>query len=228
MRRRALREPVSRILGRRDFYGRVFHVTAATLDPRPCSETLIEAALELAREEGWRGRPIRILDVGTGSGCLLLTLLAELPLATGLGTDISGEALAVAEENARRLGLAQRSRFAVANFLEGIEETFDLVVANPPYVASTDIAGLEPEVRDHDPLPALDGGPDGLDGYRAIAADIKRIVPTGWTLVEVGAGQAAAVAQLLQGGGPDRPLPAARMWRDLGGHVRAVAVKTQC
>ena len=225
--RRAAREPVSRILGRRDFYGRMFHVTKATLDPRSCTETVIEAALEIAAEEGWREQPIRILDVGTGSGCLLLTLLAELPLATGLGTDISDEALVAAEENARRLGVASRSRFAAANFLEGIDETFDLLVANPPYIASADIAGLEPEVREHDPLAALDGGADGLDAYRAIARELKNVVQNGWAVLEVGYGQSVAVAGLLERSRPGHEQSAVRTWHDLGGHLRAVAVKTQ-
>ena len=133
--RRCAREPVSRILGEREFYGRRFALSSATLDPRPDSETLIEAALGIAAREGWRERSIRILDVGTGTGCLLLTLLAELPLATGVGTDISGEALQTAARNAASLGVAERVQFARADALGGVDGPFDLVVSNPPYIA---------------------------------------------------------------------------------------------
>ncbi len=140
--RRCAREPVSRILGEREFYGRRFALSAATLDPRPDSETLIEAALGIAAREGWRERPIRILDIGTGTGCLLLTLLAELPQATGFGTDISAAALETAALNAASLGVAERARFARADVLDGVDGPFDLVVSNPPYIPSSDIAGL--------------------------------------------------------------------------------------
>ncbi len=220
------REPVSRILGRRAFFGREFSVGRATLDPRPCSETLIEAALALADQEGWRTRPIHILDAGTGSGCLLLTLLAEMELAHGVGTDISAGALAVAAENADRLGLSERAEFAEARYLGGTRGTFELVVSNPPYIPTRDIEGLEPEVRNHEPRTALDGGADGLDAYREIAAGLPRVVPRGWALFEVGAGQADAVVDILRRelgrhGGE------VRQWTDLGGHRRCVAIQTQ-
>jgi release factor glutamine methyltransferase len=225
--RRTAREPVSRILGERDFFGRSFRITPATLDPRPESETLIELALEIADEEGWRGRPVRILDVGTGSGCLLLTLLAELPLATGLGTDISAAALAVAAENAQRLGVASRARFEERRSLDGLGPTFDLLVSNPPYVPSSEIATLAPEVRNFDPRAALDGGDDGLGVYRELARSLTRAVPQGWVLCEVGAGQAEAVVEILSraqsGVGPEE----IRSRKDLGGHTRCVAIKTQ-
>lgn len=224
--RRIAREPLSRILGCRAFYGRDFEITPATLDPRADSETLIDAALELAAEEGWQRRPIRILDIGTGSGCLLLTLLAELPLATGLATDVDAAALAVARRNAERLGVASRADFLCARSLEGVAGPFDLLVSNPPYVCRGDIAALEPEVRCYDPVGALDGGPDGLDVYREIAAGFTAVVRDGWVLCEVGAGQARDVGGLLA----RRPAPyesQLRTWKDLGGHTRTVAVRTR-
>jgi release factor glutamine methyltransferase len=224
--RRTAREPVSRILGERGFYGRSFRITPATLDPRPATETLIEAALEIADREGWRSRPIRILDVGTGSGVLLLTLLAELPLATGLGTDISQAALDAARFNAERLGLDGRSAFARQRSLDGIAEAFDLMISNPPYIATDQIPALEAEVRACDPHGALDGGSDGLAIYRELALGLTRAVPDGWAIVEAGAGQAEAVAAIL---GQEAVAIAndCRFWKDLEGHTRAVAIRTQ-
>lgn len=223
--RRAVREPVSRILGTRGFFGRTFDITAATLDPRPCTETVIEAALALADEEGWCERPIRILDVGTGSGALLVTLLAELPLARGVGTDISDDALAAAAANAGRLGVAERASFLNRRSLSGVDGPFDLLVSNPPYIPSDDIAGLAAEVREFDPLGALDGGPDGLAVYRELAGGLDRCVPDGWVLVEVGAGQAEAVGALFRGA--EGATGSVRTWTDLGQHTRCVAVRTQ-
>lgn len=226
-RRRAAREPVSRILGERGFYGRTFHIAPATLDPRPCTETVIDATLEVVEREGWRNHPIRILDIGTGSGALLVTLLAELPLATGVGTDISDDALAGARGNAERLGVTSRATFLNRRTLDGIDETFDLLVSNPPYIPTGDIAGLEPEVRDFDPLGALDGGADGLDFYRALAEGLHRQVPNGWALFEVGAGQADDVAALLQrAAGGTAATAEIKRWKDLGQHTRCVAVRT--
>jgi release factor glutamine methyltransferase len=224
--RRGAREPVSRILGARGFYGREFLVTPATLDPRPCTETLIEAVLELADAEQWRQRPIRILDVGTGTGAILLTLLAELPLATGLGTDISRGALETAQKNALALGVADRARFETRRSLEGVEGRFDLLVSNPPYIPTADIAGLDPEVRSFDPAAALDGGADGLDVYRELSASLDRIVPEGWAVLEVGAGQSDAVAALLAGIGGRAAASSVKRWADLGHHERCVAVRT--
>lgn len=227
-RRRAAREPVSRILGSRGFYGRTFHITPATLDPRPCTETVIEAALEIADREGWRERAIRILDIGTGSGALLVTLLAELPLATGVGTDISDAALDAAGDNARRMGVAERAVFLNRRTLEGIEERFDLLISNPPYIPSGEIAGLEPEVRAFDPLGALDGGADGLDVYRSLAEGLTSCVPAGWALVEVGAGQAAEVESIFRSALGADALSEIKVWKDLGQHTRCVAARTQC
>lgn len=228
-RRRAANEPVSRIVGQRGFYGRTFRITPATLDPRPCTETVIEAALEIAAREGWRERPIRILDIGTGSGALLVTLLAELPSASGVGTDVSGEALEVARANARALGVAARAAFLERRSLDGIDGRFDLLVSNPPYIPSGDIATLEADVRDYDPRGALDGGADGLSVYRDIAAGMRDAVPSGWVLLEVGAGQSDAVAEILRTGMSGRDcLPEIGSWKDLGQHTRCVAIRTLC
>jgi release factor glutamine methyltransferase len=223
--RRLAHEPVSRILGTREFYGREFAITPATLDPRPDSETLIEAALEIADARGLHEVPIRILDIGTGTGCLLLTLLAELPMATGLGTDISAAALEVAANNSEQLGLQERVRWANARSLEGVVEPFDLIISNPPYIPSADLAGLDPEVRLFDPQSALDGGADGLDIYREIASGLTKLPSFRAVLFEVGAGQAADVEALLMR--PDMPKNGyIQTWQDLGGHTRCVALVT--
>lgn len=222
--RRLNHEPVSRILGRRGFFGRDFFITSATLDPRPCSETLIEAVLSIAAEEGWAKKPVRVLDIGTGTGCLALTVLAELESATGVATDISREALDVARRNAVELGLLERVEFQERRFLDGIDGVFEVLISNPPYISSGDIAGLEAEVRDFDPILALDGGADGLDAYRELARGLTEVLPNGWGFFEIGAGQAQDVAAIFE-----REVPASadiRHFRDLGGHVRCVAVKT--
>jgi release factor glutamine methyltransferase len=221
--RRSRREPVARILGSSAFFGREFEVTPETLDPRADTETIIQAALEIAAEEGWREGSARFLDVGTGTGCLLITLLTELPNARGLGTDISPDALRVAERNARRHGVAARARWAVSRSLQDIGEHFDLLVCNPPYICSDQIDLLQPEVKFFDPRSALDGGPDGLRVYREVIADLDRAVPQGWALFEVGAGQASAVMAWLEG-----PCSGSvRTFRDLAGHARCVAGKTR-
>lgn len=225
--RRCAREPVSRILGCSEFYGRDFGISPAVLDPRSDSETLIETALGLVDEEGWRARPIRILDVGTGSGCLLLSLLAELPAATGVGTDVSAEALKVAAQNAARHGVASRARFELRRSLKGLEETFELLVCNPPYIPAGEIAALAPEVRDYDPRGALDGGADGLHVYREVIPELGHVVSSGWVIFEVGAGQSGAVAELLSPAIGRQASTKIRISRDLGGHVRCVAAKIQ-
>lgn len=224
IRERIARKPVSRIVGEREFYGRAFRVTPATLDPRADSETLVSAAFEIvAREASWKGRPVRILDIGTGTGCLLVTLLAELPEAVGAGTDVSAEVLEVARENAARHGVGERARFQLRRSLEGVEGPFDLVISNPPYIRSADIAELEPEVREYDPRAALDGGEDGLHVYREISAELTRVAPDGWIAVEVGADQATDVARIFSPASSGEP----RFWKDLGGHTRCVAVRTR-
>jgi release factor glutamine methyltransferase len=226
MARRARREPVSRILGEREFYGRTFAVTPATLDPRPETETLVEAALAAVREEGWNPDGVRILDVGTGTGCLLLTLLSELPGATGVGTDISPSALAVARTNAERLGVSDRASWLTADGLETVSAPFHILVSNPPYIRTGDIAGLEPEVCGFDPLLALDGGTDGLAIYWRLAPGIVGTVPNGWAILEVGYDQAEAVALILSEGiGP--AMADLRVHCDVAGKRRCVAVKTR-
>ena len=203
VRRRCAREPVSRILGSREFYGRSFALSPATLDPRPDSETLIGAALALVDAKGWRERPLRILDVGTGSGCLLLTLLAELPHATGVGTDIEQLALDLAAVNARHSDISgaieRRCAFLRADALEGVEGPFDL----------------------------LDGGSDGLHIYRRIIPALTRVVPCGFAIFEVGAGQADAVREMLRSSMDLSRLGAVGRHADLGGHTRCVSMEIQ-
>jgi release factor glutamine methyltransferase len=225
--RRRRREPVSRIVGSRDFYGRSFAISPATLDPRPDSETLIEAVLGLVRSEGRAAAPLRLLDVGAGSGCLLLTLLCELPRATGVGTDIDLAALNVARANASRLGVAGRASWLIADALDGVAGDFDMLIANPPYIRTGEIAGLGPEVREHDPIAALDGGADGLNFYRRLATAIRSVVPNGWVVLEVGHDQADAVAALLVSspGAADRG--DVRFYLDVTGRRRCVAMRTQ-
>jgi release factor glutamine methyltransferase len=217
--RRLAHEPVARILGVKEFWGLEFRITTETLVPRPETETVVEAALGAIDATGPRTRPLRLADLGTGSGALLLALLSELPNAVGVGTDLSLPALATARENAERFGLAARAHFVACDFAGALGGSFDLVVSNPPYVASGDIAGLAPEVREHDPRLALDGGVGGLDNYRVLAAEARRILaPGGILAVEIGAGQAAAVSALLLSGG----IVAGPPKRDLSGHSRAL------
>src|SRR5262249_6137776 len=174
--RRLAREPVARIVETREFWGLSLRVSPAVLVPRPETETVVATALAALDRDADRARPVRIADLGTGSGALLLALLSELPNAFAVGTDLSMDALAVARDNAERLGLAARAAFVACDFAGGLAGPFDLVVANPPYVASHELAQLAPEVRDHDPLLALDGGADGLRAYRALAADAPRLI----------------------------------------------------
>lgn len=218
--RRAAREPLSRILGRREFYGLEFYLNAATLDPRPDTETLVEAVLAHLDARGLRGAPLRLLDIGTGTGAILLALLATLPAARGLGVDLAPDAVAMATANAARLGLGARAAFRQGDLMAGIEGCFEVIVSNPPYIPSGDLAGLEPEVRLHDPALALDGGADGLTFYRRLVAEAPaRLAPGGLLAFEVGFGQAEAVAGLMAAGG----FEAIRTARDLGGIDRVVA-----
>lgn len=198
--RRAAREPVSRILGHREFWSLDFALAPATLDPRPDSETLVEAALAAVPA----GRPLRVLDLGTGTGCLLLAVLHDRPSAFGIGVDRSEEAARTARDNARALGLADRAAFTVGDWATALAGRFDLVLSNPPYIPESDIAALEPEVREHDPRLALSGGADGLDAYRALAAAMPDLLaPGGTAVVELGIGQAADVAALFRAAGLD-------------------------
>ena len=216
--RRADGEPVARILGRREFWGLPFALAPATLEPRPDTETVVEAALGLVRGAGGAAS---ILDLGTGSGCLLLALLSELPDAAGVGVDRSPAAAAAARRNARSLGLGDRARFVAGDWAEAISGRFDLVVSNPPYIATEHIEALAPEVRRHDPALALDGGADGLDAYRAIVADLPRLLaPSGVAVLELGAGQRDAVAGLARAAG----LVVIGSNPDLAGTPRALAL----
>lgn len=197
--RRVRREPMAQILGRREFYGRPFRVSRDVLTPRPDSETLIEAVLAQVAD---RAVPLRLLELGVGSGCLLLTLLAELPQADGLGVDISPAALAVARQNAVALGVAGRCRLVEGDWSAAVAGPFDIVVSNPPYIPAGDIAGLEPEVVQYEPRLALDGGPDGLAFYRRLAADLPRLLaPGGLVAVEIGQGQGGEVGRLFRDAG---------------------------
>lgn len=218
--RRLAHEPIARILGMKEFWGLPLLVTAAVLVPRPETETVVEAALAAIETRGSRTRPWRIADLGTGSGALLLALLSELPCARGVGTDRSIAALAVAKENAVRLGLAGRAGWVGCDQGAALSGGWDLVVANPPYVASDDIATLAPEVRDFCPHLALDGGRDGLDAYRVIAADATRLLAVGGSvIVELGIGQAHSVSDLFTAAGLGVDWPARA---DLAGIPRAL------
>ena len=224
VRRRLAREPVSRIEGRRAFHDLDLEIGPATLDPRPETETLVDAAIELMAKH----TAPRILDPGTGSGAILLALLDRLPAATGIGVDISQDALDIAGRNAVRLGLASRASFHRSNWLASVEGTFDLVVSNPPYIPRGDLEALEPEVAGFDPRAALDGGSDGLAAYRALAADLIRVLRCGaWVVVEVGAGQSEDVARILRAAVHGTAHMESRVWHDLGGIARCVAVRSR-
>jgi release factor glutamine methyltransferase len=218
--RRLKREPVARILGVKEFWSLTLQLSSDVLDPRPDTETVVDAALDFVVHNGLRQEKLRILDIGTGSGALLLALLSELPNAVGTATDISPAALAVARANAERNGLAARCNFVVCNIADGVAGPFDLVVSNPPYIPHGEIASLDPEVRDYDPMIALDGGADGLDIYRAIARETRRLLaPGGRLFVELGAGQEPAVAALFTNVG----LTVAGARADLAGIPRSLS-----
>lgn len=208
---REARQPVAQITGGRLFWGRRFRVTRDTLDPRPETEILVAAALEAPFAE--------VLDLGTGTGAILLTLLAERGAAQGLGTDISAAALAVARQNAEALGLAARVRLRQGDWFDGIDGRFDLIVSNPPYIAAAEMADLAPEVAEWEPRGALTPGGDGLDAYRAIAAGAGRhLAPGGRLLLEIGPSQAQAVRAILAAGG----LETRAVLTDLDGRDRVV------
>ena len=216
--RRVAGEPLSRILGRREFWSLSFALTGDTLDPRPETETIVEAALAAFAER--RGEALRLIDFGVGSGALIAALLSEFPAAHGVGVDVSAAAAAQARANLAALGLAARAEIRVGDWGAGIDGRFDLIVANPPYIRSADIAGLAREVAAHDPAIALDGGADGLDAYRALAPHVARLLaPGGRFFFEVGEGQAEAVRAIARAAG----LAATATHSDLAGIVRVVA-----
>jgi len=212
---RSLHQPVSHITGKRGFWNHEFMVNSDVLDPRPDTETLVAAALE---------QPFsNVLDLGTGSGAIILSLLAESPQAMGVATDISAKALDVARRNAGRIGVADRVKFTEANWFEGVSGRFDLIVSNPPYIAESEMAGLAPEVRDWEPHLALTPGVDGLEAYRHIAEGLKTALsPKGRALFEIGYRQAVDVSEIFTNAG----FTQLKVIKDLSGHDRVIAVTT--
>ncbi len=217
--RRLAGEPVARILGEKEFWGLRFKLSPDTLVPRPDTETVVAAALDFARAMGPTKRP-RILDIGTGSGIILLALLSELADASGIGTDIAPGALMTAKQNAEALGITDRVEFAVSDYFSTVAGTFDVIVSNPPYIRTADIESLAKEIRSHEPYCALDGGVDGLAAYRTLCVQSPaHLSPGGALIVEVGHDQAEAVAGLMQAAGLDVVKP---FRRDLAGIPRVV------
>lgn len=218
--RRVAHEPLALITGRQGFWTLDLAVSPATLIPRADSETLITASLDAFRDR----RPARILDLGTGTGCLLLAALVEFPASFGVGVDLSPNAAALARRNARQNGLADRAVFLAGSWAMALTGKFDLILSNPPYIPSADIAGLMPEVRDHEPARALDGGADGLDAYRTILAILPDLMAVdGTVILELGAGQADDVMSLATRYGLEK----AALCQDLGGIARALVLKPQ-
>jgi release factor glutamine methyltransferase len=214
--RRLAGEPVDRIIGSRGFWTLDLAVTPDVLSPRPDTETIVRTALERI---GGREAPLRILDLGTGSGAILLALLKELPEATGLGVDVSEAALAVARGNADRTGLEARAAFAKGDWTAGLSGAFDVIVSNPPYIPTGDIASLDREVREHDPHLALDGGRDGLAWYRAICVGIQGLLaPQGFAVLEFGQGQGGDIQRIAEAAG----LVFAGFRNDLNGIERVI------
>jgi release factor glutamine methyltransferase len=217
--RMAEREPLTRIVGRREFWGLEFALSRDTLDPRPETETVVEAVLRRVLD---RGAPLRLLDLGTGTGCILLALLSEFPAATGYGVDISLGAAATARRNAMELGLVERAHFFAGDWGAALAGGFDVIVSNPPYIAGTALANLPREVALYDPRHALDGGPDGLGAYRSLASDLPELLnPLGIFACEVGMGQAPSVVAILRESG----LAIDGCERDLAGVKRCVVAR---
>ena len=220
VRRRFAGEPVARIVGTKEFWGLPLQLSAATLVPRPDTETVVELALMMRRGAPSLDRRSRLADIGTGSGAILLALLSELPDADGVGTDISAAALSTARRNAVDLGFADRATFVACDYATALSGAFDLIVSNPPYIRSGDIKGLASEVRDHDPHRALDGGADGLDAYRALIPQAAELLaPGGALVVEAGHDQSHAIEALMAAAGLTRTGPPRA---DLAGIRRAV------
>jgi release factor glutamine methyltransferase len=217
--RRLTHEPVARIIGVREFWGLPFHLSPETLVPRPDTETVVETALDLIPD---RQAPLRIVDFGTGSGCILVALLHELPQATGLGVDLSFGALATARANAAHNRVGRRCQFVLSHWADAISGTFDLMVSNPPYIASGVIPTLDEEVREHDPRLALDGGSDGLEPYRILLSEAGRLLASGGLIaVEIGYDQAQDLTGLAGAYG----LEILRIAYDLSGNPRCIAMK---
>jgi release factor glutamine methyltransferase len=226
--RRLQGEPVSRILGKREFWGLDYAIGPSVLDPRPDTETLVEAALDILSAEQLRDTPLKIADLGTGSGCILLSLLSELPNAWGLGVDIDPDSLSVARENARRLGLASRTAFLASDWAESLSGDFDMIVTNPPYIETETIASLSADVRLFDPFKALDGGTDGFGAYRQLAQGCKNILrKDGWILLEAGVGQAEGIVKIFVDAGWGKTAGPSAIYNDLNCVKRVVAIKRQ-
>jgi release factor glutamine methyltransferase len=219
--RRINGEPVARILGAKEFWGLTLKLSDATLVPRPDTEAVVEQALDMVRPAP--APSLRIVDIGTGSGAILLALLSQLPGAIGVGTDVSFAALATARSNARDLGLTLRAAFVACNYAAALSGPFDLIVSNPPYIPSSDIQNLSRDVRDHDPLRALDGGRDGFDAYRALIPQAAQLLKAGGALVvEAGLSQSHEIEGLMTAAGLEVTGPPKA---DLGGVLRAVAAR---
>lgn len=213
---RLARKPVARIIGRRQFWGREFEISPDVLDPRGDTETVILEALKQPAKH--------VLDLGTGSGVLAITLLSEWPEATGLASDISGAALEMAQKNAATYGLKERLRFCVSNWFDTISDQFDLIVSNPPYIAESELSDLSPEVSCFDPRIALSPGKDGLAAYRVIAQNARNhLMPDGRIIVEIGSAQAAAVSEIFTQNGYHE----IECLKDLDGKDRVIAAKTR-
>jgi release factor glutamine methyltransferase len=219
--RRVAGAPVARIVGEKEFHGLTFALSPETLIPRPDTETLVDAALSAITEDWSQAATLNILDLGTGSGAILVALLRELPNSRGVGVDLSRDAVATASANAERHGVRNRASFAVGDWTRGLKQRFEVVVANPPYIESAAIANLPVDVRDHDPHLALDGGADGFDAIHAILADLDRVLaPAGIALIEIGAGQAETVSALADAHGFE-----CRFCRDLAGIDRVAFLR---
>jgi release factor glutamine methyltransferase len=221
--RRLKHEPVSRLIGEREFYGRSFRISRHVLDPRPETETLVDVALSLSKLGGAKARPGRIADLGTGSGAIIISVLAELPWAAGVASDITREALAVARENSLRHKVANRLELLEGSWFQGFTGEFDLILSNPPYIAEQDLPALPPEVRLFDPKAALNGGSDGLDAYREIAKGSRQYLRIGGHLcLEIGRGQENEVREIILGEGLRPSCKASVETPDLGGRVRVL------
>ncbi len=216
--RRKMHEPISRILGSREFYGRNFQVNPDVLDPRPDTEVLIETALALLPQD----KALRLLDLGTGSGIIAITLLAERPMSQGVAVDLSESAIQVARQNANAHKAEDRLHFITASWFDGVSGHFDAILSNPPYIETEIVPTLEEEVRNFDPHLALDGGNDGLDCYRAIAsAALDHLNPAAFVAVEIGAGQETDVAAIFAA----NDFYAVSQHRDLSGHIRCLVFR---
>ena len=223
--RRLDREPISRIRGEAEFWSLPFSLSASTLDPRPDTETLVEAALRLVASR--RDEPIRILDLGTGSGCILLSLLSELPMAEGLGVDVSEEAVETARVNAARLDLTERAAFIVSDWFDKVAGRYDLIVSNPPYIPSAEIDGLSREVAVYEPRRALDGGVSGVEPYHVIFQQAAGFLKPGWAMViEFGAGQHNLVQEAITAAPLYGEVSRLDFHKDLGGIIRAISIES--